>query len=212
MSQRDPIASASIATQQAFTAIYRNGTWGRNAQGFGTSGPGSTVQGTLVYRPYLQHFLKANAIRSVVDAGCGDWGFSQAIDWTGIDYKGFDIVESVIAQDKQKFERPNIQFFHGNFIEMDLPRADLLLCKHVLQHLPTVMVMKFLPQLSKYKHALLTNGVNAKTLSAPNYDIAPGDYRYLDLTAYPFNRDAIKVLTYWDGGHMTQVLHFMNAK
>lgn len=212
MSQLDRTDSAAPATKQAFTDIYRNGTWGRNPQGFGTSGAGSSIHGTVVYRPFLQHFLKVNAIRSVVDAGCGDWNFSQAIDWTGIDYKGFDIVEAVIAQDKQNFERPNIRFFHGNFIEMDLPPADLLLCKHVLQHLPTTLVMKFLPQLSKYKHALLTNGINAKTLSAPNNDIAIGQMRHLDLTAHPFDRDGIKVLTYWDGRHMTQVLHIMNVK
>ena len=43
----------------------------------------------LDFRPETyQQFLKDNAIRSVVDAGCGDWEFSQAIDWTGIDYKG----------------------------------------------------------------------------------------------------------------------------
>jgi len=45
----------------------------------------------------LQQFLKDNKIRSVVDAGCGDWGLSQALDWGGIDYKGYDIVEAVIA-------------------------------------------------------------------------------------------------------------------
>lgn len=198
--------------QLAFTDIYRKGTWGRNALGFGTSGAVASIRGTFVYRPFLQNFVIENAISSVVDAGCGDWGFSQAIDWTGIDYKGFDIVEAVIAEDKQRFERPNIQFFHGNVVEVDLPPADLLLCKHVLQHLPTKMIIAFLNQLSKYKHALLTNLVDAKTLSAPNCDIAIGEMRYLDLTLHPFNREGIKVLTYWDGRHTTQVLHVKNVR
>src|SRR5689334_20558292 len=85
-------AGGSASTRDVFTGIYGRGTWGTNDAGVGTSGAGSTLQATAVYRAFLQQFLKDHAIRSVVDAGCGDWEFSQAIDWTGIDYRGFDIV------------------------------------------------------------------------------------------------------------------------
>src|SRR5258706_10371576 len=203
-----PSASAREPTaQQVFADIYRHAIWGRNDQGAGNSGPGSTIHSTPIYRTFLQQFLKDCDIRSVVDAGCGDWEFSQAIDWSGIDYKGFDIVESVIAQDKQKFAKPNIQFFAGNVVELDLPPADLLICKHVLQHLPTRDVQRFLAQLPKYRHVLLTNSVSVKSMSAVNGDIVVGSYRPLDPTAPPFNVPGMKVLTYWDGYHMHQVVH-----
>src|SRR5262245_61973989 len=96
-------------TREVFEAIYRQGFWGTGMAGLGTSGPGSRLGLTQPYRLFLQHALKVNQIRSVVDAGCGDWEFSQTIDWSGIDYKGFDVVEFVIAHDRENHARPNIQ-------------------------------------------------------------------------------------------------------
>jgi hypothetical protein len=152
--------------------------------------------------------MKDAEVRSVVDAGCGDWEFSQAIDWTGIDYRGFDIVTSVIDRDKKSYGKPNIQFFAANMVEEDLPPADLLISKHVLQHLPTADVLKFLTkQLPKYKHVLLVNSVNAGTLSGKNQDIPIGGFRDLDVTRPPFNVRGAKVFTYWDGGNMQQIVY-----
>jgi SAM-dependent methyltransferase len=203
-------AAPEPAAQRVFAYIYRHATWGTNAQGEGHSGPGSTLHATLIYRTFLQQFLKDNAIRSVVDAGCGDWEFSQRLDWSGIDYKGFDVVESAIAKAKT-FAKPNIAFFVGNVVELGLPPADLLLCKHVLQHLPTRDVRTFLTQIKKYRHVLLTNSVNVQTMSATNVDVAVGECRALDPTAPPFNLYGAKVLTYWDGHSMNQVVHIAGA-
>jgi SAM-dependent methyltransferase len=200
-----PMTSDSM--EQVFDDIYRNAKWGRNGDGGSTSGSGSLLQTTLVYRTFLQRFLKDNQVRSVVDAGCGDWEFSSAIDWTGIDYKGFDVVPSVIAEDKKKYEKTNIHFFVADIVESDLPAADLLIVKHVLQHLPTTAVQRFLTQLPKYRHALIVDSVNPTTLSSPNWDIAPGAFRYLDVTGPPFNVQGVKVLTYWDGTHMQQTVY-----
>jgi tetratricopeptide (TPR) repeat protein len=202
-----PPATSEPTAQDAFADIYRQAIWGKNNQGAGNSGPGSTLHATQMYRTFLQQFLKDRDIHSVVDAGCGDWEFSQALDWSGIDYKGFDIVESAIAQNNQKFAKANIQFFAGNVVELNLPPADLLICKHVLQHLPTKDVQKFLTQLAKYKHVLLTNSVNSDTMSAANGDIVVGGFRTLDPTAPPFNLPGTKLLNYWDGYYTHQVVH-----
>jgi SAM-dependent methyltransferase len=201
--------SSSPLTREAFENIYKDATWGANAEKVGSSGPGSTLESTFLYRKYLEKFLKDAEIRSVVDAGCGDWEFSQAIDWTGIDYKGFDIVPAVIEEDKKKYGKPHIQFFVGNIVTDDLPRADLLICKHVLQHLPSADVQQFLKkQLPKYKHVLIMNGVDPITLTSDNPDIPVGAYRHLDMTKPPFNLKAAKVLTFWDGVAMDQVVHY----
>ena len=199
--------SSSVSMQTAFEDIYRRAIWGKNADDAGNSGFGSSVRSTLMYRTFLQQFMKDADVHSVVDAGCGDWEFSQAIDWKGVDYKGFDIVASVIAEDTKRYGRPGIAFFAGNMVEQDLPPADLLISKHVLQHLPTEDVLKFLRQLPKYKHVLLTASVNPGTLSGKNTDIAAGSFREIDLTRPPFNVRGAKVLTYWDGGNMQQVIY-----
>jgi SAM-dependent methyltransferase len=196
--------------KQAFEDIYKNAIWGRNAENAehaGNSGTGSTMSSTIYWRLFLTEFLNNNHITSVVDAGCGDWEFSQSIDWTGIDYKGYDIVEAVVEADRKKYEKPNIHFFAADMIGTELPPADLLISKHVLQHLPNDAVKKFMTQFGKYRNVLLVNGVHPVTLSSDNPDIAPGGYRALDITAPPFNLRGAKVLTYWDGMHMHQVVH-----
>jgi SAM-dependent methyltransferase len=211
----EPAAPAASGDHgKVFTSIYDDKTWGANGEGRGTSGTGSTLQATVVYRAYLQQFMKDNGIKSVVDAGCGDWEFSSAIDWTGIDYRGFDIVQSVVARNVERYgKRTNIKFSVGNIITDDLPPADLLVSKDVLQHLTNKDIVAFLAkQLPKYKHILLTNGVDARTLSGANGDIAIGDYRPIDLTKPPYNLSGLKVLTYWDGQHMHQVVHAANAE
>ncbi len=203
-------ASASATSDPstaAFTDIYEKRKWGTNGGDAGTSGFGSTLAATVLYRTYLEHFMAELGVHSVVDAGCGDWEFSQAIDWKGIDYKGYDIVASVIESDRAKFEKPNIHFFVANIVDADLPPADLLIVKHVLQHLPTASVQKFLGQLPKYKHVLLVDSVNRSTLSGKNTDIDAGEFRELDVTRAPFDVRGTKVLTYWDGGNMQQVVY-----
>ncbi|MCW5805121.1 MAG: class I SAM-dependent methyltransferase [Deltaproteobacteria bacterium] len=211
----EPAAKAVEATgdhRKVFASIYEDRTWGANGDGRGTSGTGSTLGATVVYRAYLQQFMAEHGIKSVVDAGCGDWEFSSALDWTGIDYRGFDIVPAIVARNTERHGKANIHFRVGNIITDDLPPADLLISKDVLQHLPNKDVVAFLgKQLPKYKHVLLTNGVDAHSLSGANGDIAIGDYRPIDLTLPPYSLAALKVLTYWDGKHMHQVVHAANA-
>jgi SAM-dependent methyltransferase len=211
-----PLAAGSETTasrEAAFDDIYKSATWGTNAAGVGNSGFGSKLQTTLLYRTFLAQMMKDLKVQSVVDAGCGDWEFSQAIDWTGIDYKGYDIVPAVVEHDKQTYGKPNIQFFNADIIETDLPPADLLISKHVLQHLPNADVQKFLTkQLPKYKYIVLTDGVRRDTLSSTNPDIKPGQYRPLDLTQPPFNVHGAKVLSWWDGVDMHQVLFITGKK
>lgn len=203
-----PPAPAPQSASAVFEHIYEAGVWGTNDAGEGTSGSGSTLESTAVYRAFLQAFMKEHDIHSVVDAGCGDWEFSSKIDWRGIDYKGFDIAHQVVEHDKKLYTKPNIHFFEADIVETDLPKADLLISKHVLQHLPNASVKKFLEkQLPKYKHVLIMSGVHHVTFAGENTDISPGGYRTLDLTAPPFNVVGLKTLNYFDGYHMHTLLH-----
>jgi SAM-dependent methyltransferase len=192
---------------EVFTNVYEAARWGTNEAGVPNSGPGSTVERTVVYRAYLQNFLKEHDIHSVVDAGCGDWEFSRLIDWSGVDYKGYDVVESIVERDRELYAAPDRQFFVADILETDLPPADLLIVKHVLQHLPNRDVARFLKQLPKYQHAILVDGVDSYALTASNVDIVAGQYRPLDPTQPPFNLGARKDLLYWDGLDMHEVLH-----
>ena len=127
--------------------------------------------------------MKRHAVRSVVDAGCGDWGFSRAIDWGGASYLGVDIASDVIAGLRNEHEKGQIRFQVGDITE-ELPAADLLISKDVLQHLSNTLVHKFIRnnlKKGKYKWVILTND-----RGSANRDVASGGYRAIDLAAPPF--------------------------
>lgn len=201
---------ATPSIEEAFNWVYRTGEWGKDEKGEGTSGSGSTFENAKPYMSFLTEFLKKHEITSVVDLGCGDWQFSQHINWQGIHYTGFDVVKSVVEKNKAKFSTASIQFAQADGMQTDLPKADLLICKDVLQHLPLKEIQNFLPQLKKYKYCLITNDVDNSTLTSGNLDIPVGAYRSLDLTKPPFNLKGTKVLTYLSGSEMKQVLLINN--
>jgi len=197
-------------TEEAFTEVYSQNTWGENTSGEGTSGGGSTLKNTQAYRAYLADFLKQHNIRSVVDVGCGDWEFSQEIDWKGITYTGYDVVKPLVEQNQKKFGTKSIKFVHGNCVHLDLPQADLLICKDVLQHLPLNEIFSFLKQLSKYKYCLLVNDIHnvgfADGIASKNMEISAGQYRPIDLTKPPFNLKGEAALSYQTDLEVKQVL------
>jgi len=168
---------------RTFNRIYAEGTWAKDASGKGTSGSGSTLEITQEYRAYVEDFIKKHAVKSVIDAGCGDWGFSSAMDWGDASYLGIDIASDVIEAVRTKYERGKIRFQIGDITE-DLPAADLLISKDVLQHLSNKLVHQFIKnnlRKGKYKWVILTNNRGSE-----NRDISNGGYRMIDLAASPF--------------------------
>lgn len=169
-----------------FDEIYAQNIWGHG------SGEGSLPQYTRGYCAFLQQFLAGRGVRSVVDMGCGDWQFSREIDWGRATYSGYDVAESVVEANRRSFARPGISFHHYSGDPGELPAADLLIVKDVLQHLPNAAVLAFLPNLGRYRYALLTNCVSPRGVT-PNRDIALGDFRPIDLRLAPFNLRAPEV-------------------
>ena len=175
--------------REIFGRIYNRNEW------LYGSGEGSLPKHTKGYVAVLQNFFSEFHIESVVDMGCGDWQFSQFIDWNGIYYQGYDIVKSVIDCNKEKYSSNNIEFHLYSGIGNELPDADLLIAKDVLQHWSYKSIENFLPNLSRYKYCLITNCVNpiGETI---NYDIEDGEFRYLDLRLPPFNIDAQDIFSF----------------
>jgi SAM-dependent methyltransferase len=181
---------------KVFEGVYQNCVWGKDENNKGTSGSGSEVRNAIPYINYLTSFLKEKHITSVVDAGCGDWQFSKLINWDGINYTGWDASESTIEKNKSLYSKENINFFHGDFIKNNLPSADLLILKDVLQHLSNENIAKVTNIFSNFKYVIVVNDVNPKSKTADNHDINNGDYRWLDITKAPFKIKASKEFFY----------------
>ncbi len=192
--ERSRQPSADLET--VFDSIYESGRWGRAGNFEGTSGSGSSARNSEAYLAFLQDFLRERGIGSVVDGGCGDWQFSRLIDWGGASYTGYDASRIVIERNSKSFANENIKFVHGNFLSVDLPPADLLIVKDVLQHLSNRNIHRAVEQFGKFKYVIIVNDIDPETLTALNVDIRDGDYRTLDITAEPFNVRGRQVLTY----------------
>jgi SAM-dependent methyltransferase len=172
--------SGDASMRTVFEKIYDDHAWSG-----GGSGEGSQLRHNRGYVAFLQDFLARHRITSVVDLGCGDWQFSQALDWTGIAYRGFDLVGSVIERNRKAFGAANVSFdvFDGDFAS--LPAADLLIAKDVLQHWSQPTIESLLPHLGRFRNSLITNCVNPAGPTT-NETIPDGGFRPLDLSLPPF--------------------------
>lgn len=166
---------------------------------------GAKLEVVFPYIESITDFLHAKGIRSVVEVGCGDWQFSKYIDWDGIDYIGYDIVKEIVEKNYEEYSAPNITFGRANCILADLPRADLLICKDVLQHLSNESIREFLKQLPKYSVCLITNDIDF-FFNTNNSPIQDGEYRPVDLTKPPFNIRGHSLFDYRSGATQKQIL------
>src|SRR5262245_41608246 len=107
------------------------------------------------------------------------------MDWGEASYLGIDIASDVIEDVRNKHEKGKIKFQVGDITE-DLPAADLLISKDVLQHLSNKLIHKFIKnnlKKGKYKWVILTND---RDRHSNNRDISNGGYRMINLAAPPF--------------------------
>ena len=117
--------------------------------------------------------------------GCGTFMYFEEVDLDGISYTGVDIVKDLIDLNNKKYGNDHIKFQHGNIVEMEYPDADLVICKHVMQHLQNEDVFKILPKLKTFRYCLLVDQITSPT--ATNIDLSFGEDRPLDVLKPPFN-------------------------
>lgn len=184
---------------EAFARAYKDGQWHNG------SGSGSSPANTRPYRAFLQRYLREHGVRSVLDVGCGDWQFSRLIDWRGIAYLGVDVVPELITRNSLRYSRftpASVIDFRladvlGNY---QMPRADLILVKDLLQHWPDTAIHQLGERLAG-RRALLTYDLD----TGPHADIEPGGHRGLDLAVGPFLWPVAERLRYESVSHEGRV-------
>jgi SAM-dependent methyltransferase len=179
----------TVSMKDRFERIYADNEWVYG------SGEGSLLANAHRYVDFVERFMADRGVRSVVDFGCGDWQFSRHIRWGEAHYRGYDLVESLIATNRERFASERISFHAYAGDPHELPPADLLLVKDVLQHWPDRAIVDFLPILPRFRWALITNCVNHRGATV-NTDTDVGGFRFLDLRLPPFKLAATEVLAY----------------
>ena len=165
-----------------FDRVYAEHRW-RSADS--KSGPGSSVEQTAVIRDRLPKLIAELSINSVLDIPCGDLHWMQHVDLGSPHYIGADIVESMIAANRQRFASPTREFRVLDITADTLPRVDLIFCRDCLVHLSNRLIRKALGRIvGSRSNYLLTTTFPERT---KNYNIPTGKWRPLNLCAAPFD-------------------------
>jgi 2-polyprenyl-3-methyl-5-hydroxy-6-metoxy-1,4-benzoquinol methylase len=176
-----------MSNKEVFSKIYKEDLW------HGGSGVGSKLENVKEYVEVLQKYIDKPEVKTVLDLGCGDWQFSKFLDLSSVSYLGVDVVESVIESNSTSYSASNIKFISRDITTYEVPKADLIICKDVLQHLCNKDVVNILVKIiTSSKFSLITNDFNPD--NTENKDIDNGNYRCLDLTLSPFYLDVVTIL------------------
>ena len=170
--------------KEEFTITYdKNRFRGRDSK----SGKGSDLENVQNLIPKLANFIKANELKSLVDAPCGDFNWMPHLLKT-VDievYRGYDIVDQMIEDNKNKY--PGIHFETKDIvIDGQFGKADMMLCRDCLVHLSFESIKKVIQNFfySDIKFFVTTHFTNENRI---NRSIADGiGWFPITLTKAPF--------------------------
>jgi SAM-dependent methyltransferase len=166
----------------AFTRHYERRDWREPET---VSGRGSALERTGAIRRDLPALFTEFGVRSVVDAGCGDFNWFRALDAELESYVGIEVVEDLVAVNRARHGTHQRRFVSLDVIRDRLPRADLIVCRDCLVHLKNRQVgaalRNFRRSGSRYLLATTFTGDH------PNHDAPLGGWRPLNLERSPFS-------------------------
>lgn len=163
-------------TEAAMSQIYEKKLWGGNSHTDFYSGEGS--HNTAITTPYIYSvtaFLKSHSPRlRICDLGCGDFNIGKQLWPYTRHYHAIDIVPKLIERNTSLYKANNLQFHCLDISEDDLPDADCIILRQVLQHLSNKEVVNILKKLKTYKYIILTEHLPNTLNFTPNKDIISG--------------------------------------
>lgn len=185
-----PDQPAQAAQRAAvFAQIWRDNLWRSEET---RSGGGSTLAETGPLREWLPKVLDFLGVEILADAGCGDMNWAKEMAQKLRLYLGFDIVPELVAGLRETMKsHPHCLFAQADVVTTTLPRADAILCRDVLTHLPLDAVLMALQRFrqSGARHLIATTNDTGR-----NSWIRSGGWQALDLTAAPFNLPAPRLV------------------
>lgn len=206
-------AYKNLSTQDVFTKIYEKGAWGKSNDPYQKYFSGSGSHDNIIAETYVKSVHKVlcsfEEKPNVVDLGCGDFFIGSQIRPLCASYTACDIVQPLIDFNKEKYKSLNVDFKVLDLTKDEIPQADIVFIRQVLQHLSNEQIKKALPQISsKFKYLVLTEHLPDTQSFTHNLDKPAGpDLRLgiesgIVLTSPPFN---LKVI---EENHLCQVAEY----
>ena len=179
LQHRDRLETMEL--KHRFAYIFENNLWGSDES---HSGLGSTLRETAALRREIPALLREIGVHSVLDIPCGDFRWMNEMDMEGIRYVGADIVEAIVAKNRQKFDCQTRRFVGLDLTCDQLPSCDVVLSRDCLVHLSYQNIGRALKNVKRSgtNWLLMTNFLRIET----NREIADGDWRPLNFELAPF--------------------------
>ncbi|KAI9016910.1 hypothetical protein DFJ74DRAFT_708953 [Hyaloraphidium curvatum] len=178
-----------------FQNVYRNALWGpvdQEETGRG-SGAGSSSAFTVAVRAYIEELVRRKRIRTIADVPCGsaNWWppLLAALRARNpcLAYSGFDVVDTVIEDNRKRYgPDPLTRFEVADVSTAPLPRADLVVTRDALQHLPLADAVATLQNIAESRPKFLLVGSYAN-MTDGNKVVAAGGYYNIELLRPPFS-------------------------
>ncbi len=168
-----------LSTEQVFTKVYESGVWGRSADpadsyfsGTGSHSPAVVQRYVGAVGSFLQSFENKP---SVVDLGCGDFAIGSQIRPYCSHYVACDIVSGLIERNRARYGGLEVDFRVLDLASDELPRAEIVFVRQVLQHLSNDRLAAALPRLaSSYRFAVVSEHLPARPDFPHNLDKPTG--------------------------------------
>lgn len=171
--------------EEIFTEIFRKNVWGGKES---VSGRGSDSAQTETIIRQLPLIWEKYEVKSLLDIPCGDFNWMRHVDLGKVDYLGADIIPELVAKNSAQYERDGVHFKQLDVIRDQIPGLDLILCRDCLVHLSFDQIFSALNNIcrSGSRYLLATTFTDRRE----NRDIVTGDWRPLNLEAFPFELPA----------------------
>jgi hypothetical protein len=150
------------------------------------SGAGSSLVETEGIREGLPLLFKTLDVHTLLDAPCGDFNWMKTLQYELDSYVGVDIWKEIIEVNHVLYGNEKRKFMVGNIVSDVLPKADLILCRDCLVHLP---FQDGVDAIENFKRS------GSKYLAATSYfdvlgndkDCERGGWRKVNLELPPYN-------------------------
>lgn len=109
----------------------------------------------------------------------------REVDLAGIDYTGADVVAELVERNRTLYGGERRRFVVSDITRDALPRADVILCRDCLVHLPFRHVRAALRNFRRSGSTYLLATTHANVLA--NEEVATGDWRKLNLELRPLS-------------------------
>jgi len=173
---------ATREVEHVFARIHRRRLWGSDES---VSGPGSERARAALFLPELLAAVRELGVERILDAPCGDFNWAPPLADSVQSYVGLDVVPELIQGNRERHAAPGRRFELGDLVRDPLPRADLILCRDCLVHLPNEDIVLALRNFQRSASTYLAT--TTFTGARKNADIRLGHWRPLNLERPPFD-------------------------